>query len=147
MARAAPAFTRLPRSMNRCKYHEGAPADPHLCASSRRRQQVPRFGRLGFGAKALRPSMRPSGRRMRRGGGAGGEEVGDAWLGEQGVQLGGVGGGLVRQGADEPAMDGGERVRSGGVGRRAVGSWWAGLWRAVGGEAGHQALEAARRCG
>ena len=61
------------------------------------------------------------------GGGGCGEEVGDAGFGEEGFELGGVGGGLLREGADRPAVAGGERGRAGGVGRRAVGAGRAGL--------------------
>ena len=43
------------------------------------------------------------------GGGGCGEEVGGGRLGEQGFELGSVGGGFLRQGADEPAVAGGER--------------------------------------
>ena len=78
-------------------------------------------------------------------GGGCGEEVGDAGLGEEGFELGSVGGGLLREGTDQPAMAGGERGGSGGV--RAVGPGWAGLWQAVGGDAGHQAVEAAGGAG
>jgi hypothetical protein len=55
------------------------------------------------------------------GGGVCGEKVGNAGFGEQSFQLGGVGGGLIRKGADEPAVAGWERGRGpGGVG--AVGT-------------------------
>ena len=60
----------------------------------------------------------------------------------KGLQLGGVGGGLVAEIADQPGLAGGERGWSCFVGVRTVGPGRAGLWQAVGGEAGHQALEA-----
>jgi hypothetical protein len=81
------------------------------------------------------------------GSGGCGEEVGDTRFGEQGFELGGVDGGLLRQGADEPAVAGGERGRLGGAGFWATEPWRAELWQAVGGEAGHQVVEAAGGAG
>jgi hypothetical protein len=72
-----------------------------------------------------------------------GEGVGGGWLGQEGCELAGVGGGLGAEGANQPTTAGGERgavVRAGGVEA-------AGPWCAAGGEASEGVVEAARGAG
>ena len=69
-----------------------------------------------------------------------GEEFGGAGLGEQGLKLGGTGRGLGAEGGHQPATAGGEGF---GTAMGAAVAGCAGFWETAGGEAGHQALEAA----
>jgi hypothetical protein len=79
------------------------------------------------------------------GGGDESEQAGRFGLGEQGLQLGGTAGGLMAEDADQPATAAGEWVGEwvGLAGAAVAGPAWFG--QAAGGEAGHQALEAASR--
>jgi hypothetical protein len=78
-------------------------------------------------------------------GGGAGEQVGGGGIGQQRLELGGAGGGLGAEGADQPGA-------CGGKGRAAAGAAvvaGAGPRRrqGAGGEAGEQAVEAARGAG